>query len=670
MRTRRMSGDDCHPRACAGKRIPKGCKKYRKNPENVVVIDVDGDDHPDVVIIDVPDSFKHKVRDSAAPRKERKVPYHKVISIDDEDSDVDHPGFTDPGVSELDSDATSSKRSFPSPDISGNHVDSVNQFHNFQAEKSSFKLSKCQKSRTGKAPCRNRYGLSPESEDGLSESDCSDCEVLEGSFEELREQWEKAYSKRRHGSFNCRYGTEDQASTSNFHGGARTNVGVDYRDDFCPGDPISSFSTYNKDAGNLSHDNDDHVDFRERGCSQPDQENACLRSETKEQDQFVPVHGNGEETFRDKDQAHAEHRNSSNNSMDFHCEDQSPKDAYWWFNMEGDKQDDCTGESSEESEERNTGASCPRSPVSANCDDKEPDLNRSQAPGEANVPERVLRDRHDVSNSSSPNETHYERAASYNEELLGDQSVQKSRLSDEIDETNGEIDGDLLRKSSANCDPKESHEAAWGKPEHLVERTCSMKDQDPFVTSTSKTKSNEETGGKGSLITQDSIINGREKLKETDEYRRAQEEEWASRKQQLQLQAEEAQRLRKKRRAETLRMLEMERRQKQRVEEVRKTQKKDEENMNLKEKLRAEIRKELTKLEMSCIDMPSLLRGLGIHVESSSVPLEVHSAYKRALLRFHPDRASRNDIRQQVEAEEKFKLISRMKEKFRLTSCH
>ncbi|MQM11617.1 hypothetical protein Taro_044526 [Colocasia esculenta] len=41
----------------------------------------------------------------------------------------------------------------------------------------------------------------------------------------------------------------------------------------------------------------------------------------------------------------------------------------------------------------------------------------------------------------------------------------------------------------------------------------------------------------------------------------------------------------------------------------------------------------------------------------------VNAAYKQALLRFHPDRASRTDIRQQVEAEEKFKLISRLKEK-------
>lgn len=40
------------------------------------------------------------------------------------------------------------------------------------------------------------------------------------------------------------------------------------------------------------------------------------------------------------------------------------------------------------------------------------------------------------------------------------------------------------------------------------------------------------------------------------------------------LQAEEAQRLRKRRKAETLRLLETERRQKQRVEEVREAQKK------------------------------------------------------------------------------------------------
>lgn len=43
---------------------------------------------------------------------------------------------------------------------------------------------------------------------------------------------------------------------------------------------------------------------------------------------------------------------------------------------------------------------------------------------------------------------------------------------------------------------------------------------------------------------------------------------------------------------------------------------------------------------------------------------QVHVAFKRALLTFHPDRASQSDIRKQVEAEEKFKLVTRMKEKY------
>lgn len=42
---------------------------------------------------------------------------------------------------------------------------------------------------------------------------------------------------------------------------------------------------------------------------------------------------------------------------------------------------------------------------------------------------------------------------------------------------------------------------------------------------------------------------------------------------------------------------------------------------------------------------------------------QVNAAYKQALLRFHPDRASRTDIRKQIEAEETFKMISRLKEK-------
>ncbi|XP_037443458.1 uncharacterized protein LOC119311847 [Triticum dicoccoides] len=161
------------------------------------------------------------------------------------------------------------------------------------------------------------------------------------------------------------------------------------------------------------------------------------------------------------------------------------------------------------------------------------------------------------------------------------------------------------------------------------------------------------------------IIGGREKHKESDEYKRAQEEEWACRQRQLAIQAEEAKeakRLRKRKKAEALRLLDMEKRQKQRLEEVRETQRKSEETIQLKEQCRGAVRLELEIIERRYTDMTSILRALGIPVEGG----EVKAAYKQALLKFHPDRVSRNDIYEQVKAEETFKFISRFKEKLRI----
>ncbi|XP_049365070.1 uncharacterized protein LOC125829893 [Solanum verrucosum] len=109
----------------------------------------------------------------------------------------------------------------------------------------------------------------------------------------------------------------------------------------------------------------------------------------------------------------------------------------------------------------------------------------------------------------------------------------------------------------------------------------------------------------------------------------------------LSIQEEEEKKLRllKRKKAESMRLSEMEKRQKQRVEEMRETQKKELQNM------------------------ASVLHGLGITV-GNGTSHEIRVAYKIALLKFHRDRSSGTNIRQQVEAEEKLKLISRMKEKY------
>ncbi|KAL5987911.1 hypothetical protein ACLOJK_035670 [Asimina triloba] len=130
------------------------------------------------------------------------------------------------------------------------------------------------------------------------------------------------------------------------------------------------------------------------------------------------------------------------------------------------------------------------------------------------------------------------------------------------------------------------------------------------------------SGNMGDMsLVQNSLLIGREKHKETDEYKHALEVEWESRQRQLEIQAKEAQLLRKRKKAEKLRLLDTERRQKRRLEEMRQSLKKvDEETMTLKQKLRVDFKRKLDKLESQYQDMASLLRGLGIHVSGGCHP--------------------------------------------------
>lgn len=274
-------------------------------------------------------------------------------------------------------------------------------------------------------------------------------------------------------------------------------------------------------------------------------------------------------------------------------------------------------------------------------------------------------------------------------EKRGESSARKDveeNLSDHDLRDNVDHDGGLNKNKQTydqGSNFKRTRHAEKGKSSAHSDNSSDYKARDTVdggkddMPSTSNAEGNEKNDLKNDATVdddvpvEDSIICEREKLKETDEYKRALEEELAERQRALKIQAEEAQHLRlmlKRKKAQSLRILDMERRQKQRVDEIRESQKKDEENMNLKEQYRGEVIQGLKKLETTCVDMASLLRGLGIEVGEGPIPLshEVRAAYKRALLRFHPDRASNGDMRQQVEAEEKFKLLFRMKAKLSL----
>jgi len=204
--------------------------------------------------------------------------------------------------------------------------------------------------------------------------------------------------------------------------------------------------------------------------------------------------------------------------------------------------------------------------------------------------------------------------------------------------------------------------------EPLPEISCrqSLEEENLHFVGTSKGASSES----GVIQSVRELIGDREKLKETSEFKRANEEEWTRRHLELQQQAKEVQQLRLRKRAEAERMLEMERRQKRRLEEIWETQKKEEQTMDLKEQFRGQITSELEEIASSCKDMASLLRRLGIPVGGGNFPSsqQVNAAYKQALLRFHPDRASKAGLQRQVEAEETFKMISRLKDTLPLSA--
>ncbi|KAI3764082.1 hypothetical protein L2E82_14082 [Cichorium intybus] len=193
------------------------------------------------------------------------------------------------------------------------------------------------------------------------------------------------------------------------------------------------------------------------------------------------------------------------------------------------------------------------------------------------------------------------------------------------------------------ADSKGMLQKLWNKAS--LKKKASVQSESDCKKVINENSKSKETPTDGALV-EGSIVNEREKA--------------------LKVQAEEAQRLLKRKEAEKLRLLDMEKRQKQRVEEIRQIKKKEKENMKLKEIYRTKVQYDLKNLEMTCHDMASLLRGLGILVDDGSYASshQIRAAYKRALLKFHPDRASGSDMHQQVEAEEKFKLISRMRDKF------
>ncbi|GAB2280164.1 hypothetical protein Dimus_014801 [Dionaea muscipula] len=203
--------------------------------------------------------------------------------------------------------------------------------------------------------------------------------------------------------------------------------------------------------------------------------------------------------------------------------------------------------------------------------------------------------------------------------------------------------------------------------------------------------------GMGAKSSRDDIIIDRQKLKETDEYKPAMElkKNWLHnckfRKKKLSdcggekgMKLEEEVGSLVQRREELNReKLDLEERLEERKQHITDLQKKStklEDALASSKKLSSFRQMQLTKLQKSFLQAKEYGERLkscekDIQTGGGFILAQIHhctrcklAAYKRAVLRFHPDRASRGDLRQQVEAEERFKLISRMREKFLFTT--
>ncbi|KAI4386423.1 hypothetical protein MLD38_004355 [Melastoma candidum] len=609
MRGKRVSSHNWNPAACSAK----------TEFDNIVIIDVDSDTCENVVVLDVPESVKQRLRGSRR-RSERIIPFHDVISIDDDDEDADLPGPSGAagGSDGLDRDSIPSQR---------NSVDSdadVDDCCVVPDRRSTSESSDFDNHQSGEHNTGRRFGLGPDLEEDAFGNYLSDCEGMGDSSSDIRQQWEEAFLKRKHDRSDGQFGLGDDARGSTIPRDGGIN-----KDAHFPGGSMSSSpenasmsDNYLRDFFRMHNVFDQHLSGADPG--QSSKEKLCPG------ERFESSHDATGTADRD---SHSVDNENPNCNGEYLKKNQGPQESFSAFDqLKVDKESDHATTCFNDEDQ------CHRSDTCSNDLNQEENVDgKESAPGNSHLdePEGAISEEADAPTNSSV--VH---------------SVEQTSLKwpdNDVLHEKQSIDVDELPKKSAE---QMKEEVSVNEATFIAQRCGERYSSDCQDTSTAPS------------INED-FINGREKLKESSEYKRAIEEELASRQLQIRLQAEEAQRLRRKKRAETLRKEDMERRQKQRLDEIRETQKKDVETMNIREQLRAEVRRELSMLEVKCFDMASLLRGLGIHVPGQA-PLskEVHAAYKKALLKFHPDRASTKDIRQQVEAEEKFKLISRTKEKF------
>ncbi|KAJ4874623.1 Chaperone DnaJ-domain superfamily protein [Raphanus sativus] len=608
-------------------------------------------DDDEVIILDFPESSsKGKAPETSRARDEPVL--QRVISIDDDDDVVvdDTENVHKDG---------SSSSVHTSVEVDNDDDDDDCQF--VQEKRAAFRFTKCNQATTGPSS-GTRFGLDSESESDFSESDCSDCEILEGSQGEVREQWEKAFLEKTKKAGKA--GLSEEAGPSNLHFDNSFRSGCESSRAEQHVQTEFFFTAKNERRGKKTSSAFFGTEKSGKAGLSEEAGPSNLHCDTNFKSGFESrTYQTSSFTSRNAD-------NSKERSSTFFGTKKSGKSGR--SEEAGlSNRTELHDQASSYFTARNPDGRKETSSTFFGTDNRNPKTSLFAEPSSLSPPE--IQVEHERSNSPATDPTSSEEQRKQNSFKKVEE--QPDTVPVQCQTTSKWPKGSQKKKAAEHSYTKEVVQEEEDPSKSSLPHTSDVSNgarckrgkgetREPIIDPIPSTSEQVQQGLQGTAPAVDVMLN-REILKETDEYKKAQEEEWESRQRQLQLQAEEAQRQRKRRKLANTRQLEMERRQKERVEEVRETQKKDEESMNMKEEVRAEITKSLKLLELNCFNMAALLRGLGIPVNGgiSPPPQEVHAAYKRAVLKFHPDRA-RGDIKQQVEAEEKFKLIARMKDKF------
>lgn len=517
------------------RRCSSGRKKVIGTPSNVTFIDLDGDN---VVIIDATESSQQKFKSSSVLTADGKCAFQGVINIDDdEDKDVDPGMCVDADADgDLVSDASSTKSRFPAFKTMQNNIElDADECQVIPEKTSAFHFSKCNQTYCTNASGRNRYGLDPDFDNSLSDSDFSDCELMEDSFGKVREQWERASLKRKHVQ-NRHSGLGDQASASSSNFEAHTNAeeendreqpvdvpvcssssNADYRkgnpSEFVASNDVYGKSTFKPQSESCFMDADQKVEQEGFSCRKPmsEQETESLHPnvdfqpggrtasedphcsyDCQSDDVCIPGYWNEEPSPQRSFQP-----GGGTVAEDTHCSD----GFCGWNEVET-----CPQKSPFIRSEHDLGDKQSKCPRTTSGEKEKPDSRHSFAANSREFDETLVDN--DVAH---PNDKYG------SEEFLSEGFSGKACHQYKV---RGDTNDVFLCKYASN------------RTQIQPVQSCSTEAKEPNDRSQLL---NSEDGDVTPSVDRD-IINEREKLKETDEYKRAIEEEWASRQRELQLQ--------------------------------------------------------------------------------------------------------------------------------------